>query len=58
MSKKLVIMASKEGREALRACGVLPVSVFKGFAEIDEHDFNHSLSKLAEDVPLTTKNGL
>ena len=50
MSKKLVIMASKEGREALRACGVLPASVFKDFAEIDEHDFDHSLSKLAEDA--------
>lgn len=49
MSKKLVIMASKEGREALRACGVLPASVFKDFAEIDEHDYDRSLSKLAED---------
>ena len=50
MSKKLVIMASKEGREALRMCGVLPPSTFKGFAEIDEHDCDRSLSKLADDV--------
>lgn len=38
MSRKLVIMASKEGREALRNCGVLPASVFKTFSEIDDHD--------------------
>ncbi len=50
MSKKLVIMASKEGREALRACGVLPASVFRDFAEIDEHDYDRSLSRLAEGI--------
>ena len=50
MSKKLVIMASKEGREALRVCGVLPPSTFKGFAEIGEHDCDRTLSKLADEV--------
>ena len=36
MSRKLVIMTSQEGREALRNCGVLPPSFFKAFEEIDE----------------------
>ena len=39
MPKKLVIMSSKEGREALRGCGVLPPSVFKRFGEMDDGDF-------------------
>ena len=36
MSRKLVIMTSQEGREALRNCGVLPPSIFKAFDEIDD----------------------
>lgn len=50
MPKKLVIMASEKGREALRTCGVLPPSVFKDFAEIDEHDYGRSLSPPPDDV--------
>lgn len=41
MSRKLVIMTSQEGREALRNCGVLPPSFFKTFEEIDDaEDWN------------------